>query len=159
RRFPVLVVILLAVGALSTGGVLAQALQTNAGAVAQVLTQTSSAEATYSNPSGAFQALPDTPMAIDVKTDSMLVITFSARGTVQPSSTGAVPIVFIKCQIDRTPCQPDFNSVEFLYPQFCCDSAHSRGLHLGSQKGPTQSRFSGVWGIPPLPPSLIGHWS
>jgi hypothetical protein len=30
--------------------------------------------------------------------------------------------VFIKCEIDGNPCEPDSGSVEFLYPQFCCDT-------------------------------------
>jgi hypothetical protein len=76
-------------------------------------------------------------MTIDLRSDSLLVITFSARGVVAPSA-GPIPIVFIKCEIDQgTPCQPDINAVEFLYPQFCCDTrsftwvvhAVGKGIH------------------------------
>jgi hypothetical protein len=51
-----------------------------------------------------------------------LIVTFSARGTVQPSGSQVIPIVFIRCDIDGAPCQPNGNPVEFLYPQFCCDT-------------------------------------
>jgi hypothetical protein len=102
---------------LGTGDVLAQTLQTTkAGAVGQVFASTTSAEATFSNPSGAFQPLDS--MTVNLRFNSLLVITFGARGSVAPS-TAATPIVFVKCQIDGKPCQPNFNAVEFLYPQFC----------------------------------------
>jgi hypothetical protein len=52
----------------------------------------------------------------------MLVITFCARGAVMPSGSSIVPFVFIKCEIDGSPCDPNANPIEFLYPQFCCDS-------------------------------------
>jgi hypothetical protein len=104
----------------STGGVLAQTLQTtNAGPVGQVFASTTSTPATFSNPSGAFQPLDS--MTVNLRFNSLLVISFGARGSVAPSTT-ATPIVFVKCQIDGTPCQPNFNPVEFLYPQFCCDT-------------------------------------
>ena len=116
-------VLLIAVSILFVSGpvaVLAQALKTtNALGVEQVFASTTSAPVTYSNPSGGFQPLQS--MRIPLNLDSLLVITFSARGTVQPSK-GPIPIVFVKCEIDSTPCQPNFNSVEFLYPQFCCDT-------------------------------------
>jgi hypothetical protein len=92
-----------------------------AGRVEQVFALTTAAAATYSDPSGAFAPLPSTMLAVDLKFNSLLTITFSARGTVQPSM-GTVPIVFIKCEIDGNPCEPDSGSVEFLYPQFCCDT-------------------------------------
>jgi hypothetical protein len=103
----------------STGGVLAQTLQTTNAPVGQVFASTTSTPATFSNPSGAFQPLDS--MTVNLRFNSLLVISFGARGSVAPSTT-ATPIVFVKCQIDGTPCQPNFNPVEFLYPQFCCDT-------------------------------------
>jgi hypothetical protein len=105
---------------LGAGVVLAQAPQTTkAGTVGLVLASTTSGAATFSNPSGAFQPLDS--MKVQLKFDSLLVITFSARGSVAPSA-GPIPIVFVRCEIDGTPCQPNQNPVEFLYPQFCCDT-------------------------------------
>jgi hypothetical protein len=131
--FPIASSIFLALGA---HVVLAQAPQTtNAGRVEQVFASTNTATATFSNPSGAFQALDS--MKINLKSDSLLVITFSARGTVAPSG-GTIPIVFIRCEVDGIPCQPNHNAVEFFYPQACCDSrtftwiAHkaAKGVHV-----------------------------
>jgi hypothetical protein len=81
-----------------------------------------SAPATYSNPSGAFAPMPATTMTVNLTAASKLMITFSARGTVQPSGSQIIPIVFIKCEVDGTPCQPNGSAIEFLYPQFCCDT-------------------------------------
>jgi len=105
-----------------------------AGRVEHVFASSTSQGATFSNPSGSFQPLDS--MTIDLKSDSLLVVTFSARGTVAPSA-GPMPIVFVKCEIDGTPCQPNSNPVEFLYPPFCCDTrsftwvvhAAGRGIH------------------------------
>jgi hypothetical protein len=93
-----------------------------AGAVQQVFALTISAGATYANPSGALEPMPSTSLTVRLKVSSLLVITFSARGSVQPSGGQMVPIVFIECKIDGTPCQPDTNPVEFLYPQFSSDT-------------------------------------
>jgi len=30
--------------------------------------------------------------------------------------------VFVECEIDGQPCQPDSSSLIFLYPEFCCDT-------------------------------------
>lgn len=102
----------------------AQATTTSAaGQVDQAFAITTSAAATYSTPSGAFQPMPDAALNISLQRPSMLIITFSARGTVAPPSSGStIPIVFLRCEIDGAPCQPNANSVEFLYPQFCCDT-------------------------------------
>lgn len=93
----------------------------NAGEIVQVFALTETAAATYSNPSGVFEPMPATSIKMKLKFPSLLVITFCARGAVMPS-TGPVPFVFIKCDIDGSPCQPNTNSIEFLFPQFCCDS-------------------------------------
>ncbi len=109
---------------------------TTANTVRQVFALTESAAATYSNPSGAFAPMPATSLTVQLQFVSMLTITFCARGSVAPSS-GPIPIVFIRCEIDGQPCDPDANPVEFLYPQFCCDTRSftwvaprvSRGSH------------------------------
>jgi hypothetical protein len=91
--------------------------------VAQVAALTTSAAAQYTDPQGLFMAMPGTSVTFDVKVGSLLVVTFSARGAVgkKPGQT-TTPIVFIKCLLDGTSCQPDVNPVEFLFPPFCCDS-------------------------------------
>lgn len=94
----------------------------NACSSLQVRTITTSVSATYSNPSGAFTPMPATTLTVDLKSTSKVIVTFSARGVVQPSGSQLIPIVFVKCDIDGAPCQPNINSVEFLYPQFCCDT-------------------------------------
>src|SRR5262245_28053648 len=96
---------------------------TIAKSVDQVAALTTSASASYSDPSGAFVALPDTSVTFDLKLASLLVVTFAARGAVakKPGQT-TTPIVFVKCELDGTPCQPDSNPVEFLLPPFCCDT-------------------------------------
>lgn len=93
-----------------------------AGAVQQVFALTTSPGATYSDPSGALKPMPSTSLTVKLKSKSLLVITFCARGSVQPSGSQMVPIVFIECKIDGTPCQPDASPVEFLYPQFSSDT-------------------------------------
>lgn len=91
--------------------------------VVQVAALTTSASAQYTDPQGVFMAMPDTSVTFDVKVSSLLVVTFSARGVVgkKPGQTTS-PIVFVKCQLDGTPCQPDGNPVEFMFPPTCCDS-------------------------------------
>ena len=129
---------------LGTGVVLAQTPQTtDAGRVEQVSASSTSVPATFSNPSGAFQPLDS--MTVDLKHDSLLVITFSARGTVQPSGGPSVPIVFVKCEIDGTPCQPNFNPVEFLYPQFCCDTRSFTWVVHAAGKG--NHTVTILWGM------------
>jgi hypothetical protein len=85
-----------------------------------VFASTTSDTAIYLDQSGSFADLDSLNVHLIFK--SMLVITFSARGTVAPSGSELIPIVFVECEIDGIPCTPDFNSVEFLYPQFCCDT-------------------------------------
>ena len=119
---------------------------TNAGAVKRVSVLTTSDGATYTNPSGAFEPLPGTALTVTTTGgDRLLVISFNARGTVAPSSSAAIPIVFVKCEIDGTPCEPNFNSVEFLYPQFCCDTRSFTWAVHGPAKG--SHTITILWGM------------
>jgi hypothetical protein len=100
-----------------------QALQkTQAGQPAQLFTLTTSSPATYSNPSGALELMPSTSLTFQSQATGFLTVSFSARGSVAPSGSQIIPIVFMECHIDGQACQPDTNTVEFLYPQFCCDT-------------------------------------
>lgn len=94
----------------------------SAGHTAQIFTLATSEPATYSDPSGAIQPMPSTSLSLQIQGRGFVTISFSARGTVQPSGSQLIPIVFIECQIDGQACQPDSNPIEFLYPQFCCDT-------------------------------------
>jgi hypothetical protein len=126
--FVLLLFAALACGCQSAGANSSQAVdpppgvQTLIGQLAQVFTLTTSNPATYSTTSGALQAMPDTTLDFQVDSPGFLTVSFSARGSVQPSGSQIVPIVFIECHIDGQPCAPDTNTVEFLYPQFCCDT-------------------------------------
>jgi hypothetical protein len=109
---------------------------TQAGQPAQVFTLATSSPATYSNRSGALEVMPSTSLTFQAHAPGFLTISFSARSSVAPSGSQIIPIVFIECHIDGQACQPDTNTVEFLYPQFCCDtrSFHwvARNISAGS---------------------------
>lgn len=97
---------------------------TEAKTVSQVVALTTSAVASYTNPSGAFVPMPDTAVKFELNLDSLLVVTFSARGAAakNPGQT-TTPIVLIRCKLDGALCEPDGGGhVEFLYPPFCCDT-------------------------------------
>lgn len=129
-----------------TGVAIAQVLQTNvSGPIVQVASVTTSDPATFNNPSGAFTAMPETSLNLDLPSASTVVIHFSARGSVEPSGSQIIPIVFIRCQIDSQPCEPDTNSVEFLYPQFCCDTRAFAWVNNHVPAGPHQ--VSILWGM------------
>src|SRR5215469_11444058 len=96
--------------------------QSRAGQSSQIFTLTTSSPATYSTPSGALEPMESTSLSFQVENPGFVTISFSARGSVAPSVSQMIPIVFIECHIDGQPCQPDTNTVEFLYPQFCCDT-------------------------------------
>lgn len=98
---------------------LQQALAEN---VKQVFTFTTSAAATFSNATGALEPIPSTSLVVSTQAPGLLTISFSARGSVEPSGSQIIPIVMLACRIDGQDCQPDSNTVEFLYPQFCCDT-------------------------------------
>jgi hypothetical protein len=97
-------------------------LTSQAGQPAQVFTLTTSSPATYSNRSGALEVMPSTSLTFQAHAPGLVTISFSARGSVAPSGSQIIPIVFIECHVDGQACQPDTNTVEFLYPQFCCDT-------------------------------------
>ncbi len=119
----IIMVTLLTLFASGTRGLSAQILPSpDAGTVRQVFVSRTSEPASYTTPSGAFEPIPSASLDVDLNADSALLISFSARGAVQPSGTQTVPIVFVKCEIGGSPCEPDINPVEFLYPQFCCDT-------------------------------------
>ena len=116
--------VVLFLGAIPFGGrgVWAQIFGESGGPVAHVYSLSTSDPESYSNPSGALMPMPQTSLNFTLTQRSLLTIRFAARGTVAPSGSQIIPITFIACQIDGAACQPDTNSVEFLYPQFCCDT-------------------------------------
>jgi hypothetical protein len=126
-----------------SGSLFAQ--QSNGGAVSQVIALTTSQQAIYSDPSGAMQPMPGTSLTFDVPKTSQLTVTFSARGSVEPSGSLIIPIVFIGCQIDGQPCQPDSNPVEFLYPQYCCDTRSFQWIVSNLAAGSHNVQI--VWGM------------
>ena len=166
RIIMIIQIILLTLFASGARVISAQVLQApDAGAVRQVFVSTTSEVASYTAPSGAFEPIPSASLIADLEADSTLLITFSARGAVQPSGSQVVPFVFVKCEIDGAPCQPEMNQVEFLYPQFCCDTrsftwvvgAASKGTHsitiLWGMGNPTSAGMSSrtlvVFGVRP----------
>ena len=94
----------------------------SAGRVEQVFALTTSETAVYEDPTGRIVSMPSTSLVVDLKQDSLLLITFCARGSARPSGTKVIPIVFINCEIDGKPCSPNINTIEYHYPQYCCDS-------------------------------------
>jgi hypothetical protein len=98
--------------------------------LAQVFTLATSSPATYSTASGALAPMPSASLTFAAQAPGLATIWFSARGSVEPSGSQIVPILFIECHMDGQPCQPDTNTVEFLYPQFCCDT---RSFHWVAQ--------------------------
>jgi hypothetical protein len=119
--------------------------QTQAGRLAQVFTLTTSSPGTYSNPSGALELMPSTSLTFQSQSPGFLTVSFSARGSVAPSGSQTIPIVFIECHIDGQACQPDTNTVEFLYPQFCCDT---RSFHWVAQNVSAGSHTVDIlWGM------------
>lgn len=145
---------------IAVGGVLlAQEISSSAGPVTHVFAVTTSDTATYANPSGALMPMPETSVKIDVARPSLVTIHFSARGSVQPSGSQIIPIVFVECQLDGVACEPDSNPVEFLYPQFCCDTGRFSGRFTELRRVPIPLTSSGEWGIPLAQTFPIGPWS
>jgi len=140
----VVALFMLAVVVFTASGLLF-AQQSKGGAVSQVIALATSQEAVYSDPSGAMQSMPGTSLTFDVPKTSLLTVFFSARGSVEPSGSQVVPIVFIDCQIDGQPCQPDSNPVEFLYPQFCCDTRSFQWIVSDVAAGSHNVRI--LWGM------------
>jgi hypothetical protein len=89
----------------------------------QIFAVTASAVAQCTSPPAVCGALVSLP--IDLKSDSVLTIRFSARGMVSMASTQIVE-VSISCDVDGTRCNPGAgpqgSDIQFLYPQFCCDA-------------------------------------
>ena len=92
-------------------------------------------------PCGTLMSLP-----IDLKADSLLTITFTARGVVQQPSAAIVETA-IECEFDGKPCDPDGSGgLVFLYPAFCCDTrsfmwiaSASKGTHTVNIKWTTDT--------------------
>lgn len=142
-RSLLLLILFLAVA--SGGRVLAQLLEGVGGPITHIFTLTTSDAATYSNTSGALEPMPSTSLNVDVSNTSLLTISFSARGSVEPSGSQIIPIVFIACQVDGQACEPDSNPVEFLYPQFCCDTRSFNWVVTGVRPGTHTVQI--LWGM------------
>jgi hypothetical protein len=134
RRVRGLSIVIALVAVLAFGGIaLAQAFHDSAGTTKQTFVSATSESASCVNPPGPCGPLIS--RSITLKQNSLLTITFSARGTVsQP--TAATVQTEVRCEVDGTPCKPDINGVQFLYPPFCCDTRSftwvkraSRGPH------------------------------
>jgi hypothetical protein len=90
-----------------------------------------SAGASCVNPPGPCGTLVSLP--IDLNADSLLTITFTARGVVQQPSTQIVETA-IECEFDGKPCDPDGSGgLVFLYPAFCCDTRSFTWITLASK--------------------------
>jgi hypothetical protein len=129
------VVFCVAVIAVGGRGLWAQIFPGSGGPVTHVFSLSTSDSESYSNPSGAMMPMPETSLNFTLTQRSLLTIRFAARGSVAPSGSQIIPITFIGCQIDGAACQPDTNSVEFLYPQFCCDTRSFQGTVDGAAPG------------------------
>lgn len=116
-----------------------------AGRVEQVFVLTDSSGISYENPSGAMEPMPSTSLDLDLKQDSLLVITFCARGTLRPSGSKVVPIAFIRCEFDGKPCSPNINMIEYHYPQYCCDSRSFTWVVHRARKG--MHKIAIIWGM------------
>jgi len=113
--------------------------------LAQIFTLATSNPATYSTASGAPEVIPSSSLTFQSPAAGLATISFSARGSVAPSGSQSIPIVFIECHIDGQPCQPDTNTVEFLYPQYCCDT---RSFHWVAQNVAVGSHTVDIlWGM------------
>ncbi len=112
-------------------------------AVDQVFTFTSSDTIDYTNTSGASQ-VADT-LDIDLKKDSLLLISYSVRASLTPRTSTQVPMVFVRCQVDGTPCEPDNNDIVWLIPEFCCDARTFTWIFPKATKG--KHAVSILWGM------------
>jgi len=115
----------------------------SAEAVDQVFTFTSSDTIDYTNPSGASQ-VADT-LDIDLKKDSLLLVSYSVRASLTPPTSTQVPMVFVKCQVDGAPCAPDNNDIVWLIPEFCCDARTFTWVFPKATKG--KHAVSILWGM------------
>src|ERR1700733_11505025 len=93
-----LVAVLLLVLGFGGKALLAQIFSTHAGPVAHVFSLATSDPASYSNPSGALEPMPGTSLKFSLSQPSLLTINFASRGTVAPSGSQIIPIVFVGCE-------------------------------------------------------------
>lgn len=70
-------------------------------------------------------------LPITLTRKSLLTITFSARGEI----SGAPNVFVVRCFVDKTPCEPTVNAVQFLYPIFCCDTRSFTWVAVGGPGG------------------------
>jgi hypothetical protein len=110
--------------------------------VEQVFTFTSSATID-SNPSGASEVADS--LDIDLKKDSLLIISYSVRASLTPRTSTQIPMVFVRCEVDSTPCPPNGNDIVWLIPEFCCDARTFTWVFPMAAKGPHSVRI--LWGM------------
>jgi len=131
RRVRGLSIVIAVVTVLALGGIaLAQAFHDNAGTTKQTFVSATSESASCVNPPGPCGPLMS--RSISLKQNSLLTITFSARGTVSQPTTAIVQTE-VRCEVDGAPCKPDINGVQFLYPPFCCDARSFTWVKRASQ--------------------------
>jgi len=53
--------------------------------------------------------------------------------------------VFVRCEVDSAPCQPNGNDVVFLLPEFCCDARTFTWVFLKAPKG--KHTVNVLWGM------------
>jgi len=116
---------------------------TSAGGVEQVFTFTSSATIDYTNPSGASEVADS--LVIDLKKESLLLVSYSVRADVTPRTSTQVPEVFVRCEVDSKPCQPNGNDIVFLLPEFCCDARTFTWVFHKAPKG--KHTVTILWGM------------
>jgi hypothetical protein len=106
---------------LTLGGLaLAVGFTSSAGPTKQTFVRVASTGVSCVNPPGPCGAL--ITLRVDLKQQSLLTITFSARGTVNQPTSAIVGTEFA-CTIDGIPCEPDGGTgIDVLYPKFCCDA-------------------------------------
>jgi hypothetical protein len=115
----------------------------SADAVEQVFTFTSSATIDYTNPSGASEVADS--LDIDLKKDSLLLISYSVRASLTPRTSTQVPMVFVRSQVDSSPCSPNGNDIVWLIPEFCCDARTFTWIFPKASKG--KHTVTILWGM------------
>jgi hypothetical protein len=123
--------------------VTAPGISTSADGIQQVFTFTSSATIDYTNPSGASEVADS--LAINLKKDSLLIISYSVRASLTPRTSTQIPMVFVRCEVDSTPCPPDANDIVFLLPEFCCDARTFTWVFPKALKG--KHSVTILWGM------------
>ena len=118
----------------------APGISTIAGAIEHVFSFTSSATIDYTNPSGASEVADS--LVINLKKDSLLIISYSVRASLTPRNSTQIPMVFVRCEVDSTPCPPDANDIVWLLPEFCCDARTFTWVFPKAPKGSAHSDHS-----------------